>query len=103
MLKCFLDRYKTQEIRDKAADALDWFVKSKGHSKSTFAQDSCVLTHPLPPCSLLFIFEHHHPLPKVRLFWLEITLSPSISIRVKFREKKLMMSTSILTELNKSF
>ena len=40
MLKCFLDRYKTQEIRDKAADALDWFVTSKGHSKSTFAQDS---------------------------------------------------------------
>ena len=36
------------------------------------------------------------PLPlKVRSFWLELTLSPSISIFVKFREKKLIMSTSI--------
>ena len=33
-------------------------------------------------------------LPRFR-FWLELTLSPSISILVKFRENKLIMSTSI--------
>ena len=34
------------------------------------------------------------PPPKVRLFWLELPLTPSISILVKFKEKKLM-GTSI--------
>ena len=34
-------------------------------------------------------------LPKVHSFWLELTLSPSISILVKIRENKLIMSTSI--------
>ena len=29
-------------------------------------------------------------------FWLELTLSPSISVLVKFRENKLIMSTSII-------
>ena len=42
------------------------------------------------PCSPLFFFEH--PSSKVRSFWLELPLSPSISIPVKFREKKLIMS-----------
>ena len=42
------------------------------------------------------------PPPKVGSFWLELTLSPSISILVKFREKKLITSTSIF-ELNVSF
>ena len=68
----------------------------RGRSKSTFAQDSRVLTPPPPhpprfrPCSPLFFFEH--PPSKVRSFWLELPLSPSISIPVKFREKKLIMS-----------
>ena len=72
----------------------------RGHSKSTFAQDSRVLTTP-PPCpSPLFALVHFRappPLlpPKVRLFWLELTLSHSISIIVKFKEKKLIMSTSV--------
>ena len=46
----------------------------------------------------LYVFEHLPISPsskrKVRLSWLELTLSPSISILAKFREKKLM-STSI--------
>ena len=47
-----------------------------------------------PPCLPLFVFKH--PLPhKVRSFWQELPLSPSIYILVKFREKKLIMSTSI--------
>ena len=49
-----------------------------------------------PSCSSLFIFEPTPP-PislKVRSFWLELTLSPSISIFVKLRQRKLM-STSI--------
>ena len=53
---------------------------------------------PLPPCSPLFVLERSPftlPLVKVRLFWLEITLSPSISILAKFREKNLI-STSII-------
>ena len=54
-----------------------------------------------PTCSSLLIFEPPTlpppppPIPlKVRSFWLELTLSPSISIFVKLRQKKLM-STSI--------
>ena len=44
------------------------------------------------PCSFL---STPSPLPKVRSFGLEFPLSPSISILGKFREKKLIMSTSI--------
>ena len=58
----------------------------------------------LPPCLSLFVFEHLLTSPEVRSFWLELTLSPSISLLVKFREKKLMMSNSIInSELNVSF
>ena len=65
--------------------------------KKYVPQDSQVL-NPLPPCSPLFVFEHPKTsptpsLPKVLSFWLELILSPSISILVKFRENKL--STSI--------
>ena len=52
----------------------------------------------LPPPSPLvcpFSFSSTPLSPKAPSFWLELTLSPSISILVKFREKKLMMSTSI--------
>ena len=50
----------------------------------------------LPPFSPLLVFEHPRP-PKVRSFRLELTLSLSIwiSILLKYREKKLIMSTSI--------
>ena len=69
----------------------------RGHSKSTFTLDSRILTPPPPPlvrpCS--FSSTTPTPSPKVRSFWLELTLCPSISILVKFREKKLIMSTSI--------
>ena len=55
---------------------------------------------PPPPCSLSFVSDHHHlpPSPpsfKLRSFWLELTFSPSIFMLVKFKEKKLMMTTSI--------
>ena len=59
-----------------------------------------------PPCPPLFAFVpfRAHPLPKLRLFWLELTLSPLTSILVKFREKKLIMSTSTFgVELHVSF
>ena len=70
----------------------------RGRSKSTFAQDSRVLT--IPRSSSLFALVHFRspppPLPpKVCLFWLELTLTHSISIIVKFREKKLIMSTRV--------
>ena len=45
------------------------------------------------PCS--FSSTPPLPIPKVCSFWLELTLSPSISVVMKFREKKLIMSTSI--------
>ena len=64
-------------------------MSSRGHSRSTFAQDAEFWPTLPPP-------------PKVRYFWLELTLSSSISILVKFREKKLIASTSIF-ELNVSF
>ena len=70
-------------------------TRLRGHSESTFAQNSRVLTLPPP----LFVFEHlpppPTPPPKLRSFYLELTLSPSISILVKFRENKLIMSISI--------
>ena len=62
-----------------------------GHSKSTFAQDSRVLTPP-PPCSPLIVFEPSPTSLKVRSFWLGLPLSHSISILLKFREKRLIMS-----------
>ena len=53
---------------------------------------------PLFALAPLYLFEHPSIPPssnrKVRLSWLELTISPSISILAKFREKKLM-STSI--------
>ena len=56
-----------------------------GHSKSTFAQDLQVLTPPcLLSCSFFFV-----------PFWLELSLSHSVAILVKFREVKLIVSTSI--------
>ena len=64
-----------------------------GHSKSTFAQDSRDLTP--SPLFAHVRFRAPPPSPQVRLFWLELPLSPSISILVKFREKKLIMITSI--------
>ena len=77
-------------------DKLDKIKLVWRHSKSAFVQDSRVLTpSPVPPCSPLFVFKHHLPSPKVRSFWLELPLSPSISMLGKFREKKLIMSTSI--------
>ena len=50
-----------------------------GHLKITFAQDSRVLTPPsslVRPCLFLSI----PPSPKVRFFWLELTLFPSICL-----------------------
>ena len=46
-------------------------------------------THLPPPPQL------HPPTSKVRSFWLELILSPSISLLVKFWKKKLIMSISI--------
>ena len=53
-----------------------------------------------PPSPLVRLWSFSRPPPpplppKVRLFWLELTLSPSISMLVKFREKKLVMNISI--------
>ena len=58
---------------------------------------------PLPTFFHLVRFPSPPP-PKVRSFWLEFPLSPSISILEKFRENKLIMSTIVsLVELNVSF
>ena len=92
----FSGGYKTRRSTRKR---VKWQVKTiedllRGHSKTTFAQDSRVLNPSLPlVCPCLF---SSTPLPhKVRSFGQELPLSPSISILVKFREKKLIMSTSI--------
>ena len=53
-----------------------------------------ILDPPPPLFALVRFRAHPPPHPNVLSFWLEITLSPSISILVNFREKKLMMSTS---------
>ena len=69
-----------------------------------FAQDSLVLNPP-NPCLLLFVFKHLPPpiSPKVHLIWLEITLSTSIFILVRFIEKKLLMITSIFGSTQRVF
>ena len=69
-----------------------------GHSKM-FAQDYRVLTPPPPPlnrpCAFSKTPSASPPPSKVCSFWLELPLSPSISIFVKSIEKKLIVSTSI--------
>ena len=72
------------------------FQQLGGHSKSMFAQDSRVSSTSSP--SPLFSLVRFRALPshKTCSFWLELMLSPSISILVKCREKKLIMSTSIV-------
>ena len=57
---------------------------------------------PLTPCLSLFVLEHLSPQGTCS-FWLELPLSPSISILVKFREKKLMSTSISLVELNLIF
>ena len=76
-----------------------WGVKFlRGHPKSMFVQDSRVFTSP-PPLFVLVarsFLGTPSPSPKVRSFWLELTLSPSISIylwNLEFKFK-LIMSTS---------
>ena len=66
-----------------------------GYSKNTFAQDFRDLTPPPSLFALARFQVHPPPLLKVRLFWLELTFSPSISIPVKIREKKLIIITSM--------
>ena len=78
---------------NKIEDIITIKIK-RGHSKRMFAQDSWVLT-PSPlvcPCSFLGT---PSPPCKVCLFWLKLTLSPSISLLIRFREKKLIVSASI--------
>ena len=68
-----------------------------GHSKM-FAQDYRVLTPPPPlnrPCAFSKTPSASPPPSTVCSFWLELPLSPSISIFVKSIEKKLIVSTSI--------
>ena len=72
------------------------FVRSYTTFKGTFKKYLCSrfpsFDTLLPSCSLLLVFKHP---PKVHLFWLQLTLSPSISAHVKFREKKLIKGTTI--------
>ena len=76
-----------------------------GHSKSTFAQDSRVLT-PSPPCSPLFIFEHTSlppPSPKVSSFWLELILPPQFLYLWNLEISSIYLVLVSLVELNVSF
>ena len=84
-----------------------WAIRVWGHSKSVFAEDSRVLTRTSPPpqsplSPLFALVRFRVPPPhKVLSLWLELTLSPLVSILVKFREKKLILVS--LVELNASF
>ena len=78
-----------------------------GHSKSTFAQDSTVLSPPPPLFVLVCFWAPPPPRPpsppsKVRSFWLELTLSLSVSVLAKFRDKKLN-STCLLRSRSRIF
>ena len=82
-------RKKRLQNKRKRTKSKKTNIELRGHSKGRFTQDFLVLTSPphLPPCLSLFIFEHSPHPAKVRSFWLELTLFPSISILLKFKEK----------------
>ena len=60
--------------------------------RKTWLFKGYLLLSPPPP---LFVFDRFRDPPQGISFWLELTLSPSISMLVKFREKKLLMNISI--------
>ena len=75
---------------------LRWFLR--WHSESTFAQDYRVLTPPSPSLIVPLCSFSSTPARKVRSFWLGLTLSPSISVLLKFREKKNNFSLQIFAK-----
>ena len=59
----FKDTYIVENLRTITSDRGSFSRSVWGNSKSTFAQDSRVLTCPPPPCFRLYIFEHPSPPP----------------------------------------
>ena len=80
-----------------------------GHTKCTSAQDFRVLTPFALVCPCLFSSTNPHPTsrlpstPQGTFVLARALLSPSISIIVKFREKKSVMSTSIFCWIQRVF
>ena len=93
----FKDTYLVENLRTVTSDR-GYFSRSVwGNSKKYIRSRFPSFDSPSTP--LFSLVRFRAPLPpsirKVRSSWLELTLSPSISILAKFRGKKLIMSTSI--------
>ena len=59
--RVFKDTYLVENLRTVTSDRGSFSRSVWGNSKSTFAQDSRVLTCPPPPCFRLYVFEHPSP------------------------------------------
>ena len=94
----FKDTYLVENLRTVTSDR-GYFSRSVwGNSRKYIPSRFPSFDLPSTPLFSLPCAFSSTPPPsnrKVRSSWLELTLSPSISILAKFRGKKLIMSTSI--------
>ena len=91
----FKDTYLVENLRTVTSDH-GYFSRSVwGNSKKYVRSGFPSFDLPSTPLFSLVRFRAPPSNRKVRSSWLELTLSPSISILAKFRGKKLIMSTSI--------
>ena len=91
----FKDTYLVENLRTVTSDH-GYFSRSVwGNSKKYIRSRFRSFDSPSAPLFSLVRFRAPSSNCKVRSSWLELTLSPSISILAKFRGKKLIMSTSI--------
>ena len=91
----FKDTYLVENLRTVTSDH-GYFSRSVwGNSKKYIRSRFRSFDSPSTPLFSLVRFRAPSSNCKVRSSWLELTLSPSISILAKFRGKKLIMSTSI--------
>ena len=91
----FKDTYLVENLRTVTSDR-GYFSRSVwGNSKKYVRSGFPSFDLPSTPLFSLVRFRAPPSNRKVRSSWLELTLSPSISILAKFRGKKLIMSTSI--------
>ena len=93
----FKDTYLVENLRTVTSDRGHFSRSVWGNSKKYIRSRFPSFDSPSTP--LFSLVRFRAPLPpsnrKVRSSWLELTLSPSISLLAKFRGKKLIVSTSI--------
>ena len=98
LLTKILTTMKVKVLKYELSDVIvpQIFEMTKGAFKMYVRSRFLNFDAPTPPLFVLVCFQAYPPpLPKVCSLWLELTLSPSICICVKFRDKKLIMSPSV--------